>query len=368
MAKKNLFVDPKDVDRIVEQNDLQYLFLLGKRSNGKSSAVKTLRLQKFLETGEKFAYIRRYSSIDMKKYMVNSYFESVPGFDVKEITKGKWEFIDAKDKQLWLCRYDQNGKIVRGDSIGYYVALSEVEHMKSLNFPGVTSLIFEEVCTEQVYLDNEVALLFSIASTILRNNAGIVYLISNTISRVCPYFREFGLDKIYGAKVGDIQIYNYDTTNIGVWLTSEGCTPEGDEITRDSDKMFFGSRAQMIKKGEWDRDDHRKLNDRYHMYNVLYTMVFEFHEHKFLMQFLEHSEKSDNHIWFVQPKNTDIQKKTRIITDVNLEDDLATCGFIPISDGERWMFAQIAGKKVAFSDALTGTEFYQCYKQMVAEK
>ena len=92
---KSLFVNPTDVDRIVKENDLQYLFLLGMRSNGKSSAVKALRLQKFLETGEKFAYIRRYSSVDMKAYRINSYFASVPGFDIKAISKGKYECIDV---------------------------------------------------------------------------------------------------------------------------------------------------------------------------------------------------------------------------------------------------------------------------------
>ena len=364
---KSLFVNPTDVDRIVKENDLQYLFLLGMRSNGKSSAVKALRLQKFLETGEKFAYIRRYSSVDMKAYRINSYFASVPGFDIKAISKGKYECIIAKDGQLWLSRYDEKGKIVRDVACGYYMALSEVEHMKSLNFPGVTSLIFEEVCTEQTYLDNEVGLLFSIVSTIFRNTRGIVYLISNTVSRVCPYFREFGLDQIYGAKVGDVQIYNYDVTNIGVWLTSEG-VEDGEVIAKASDRMFFGSKAKMIKKGEWNQDDHRKLNDRYHMYRVLYTMVFELGPHKFLMQYMEHVNKHDNHIWFVQPKNSEIQPGTRTITDVNLEYDLATYGFIPLSDSERWMFSQIANKKVAFNDALTGTEFYQCYKQMMAVK
>lgn len=366
MVKKGLFVNPQDVDDLVKRNDLQYLFLLGMRSNGKSSAVKALRLKKFMETGEKFAYIRRYSSIDMKGYMVESYFASVPGFDIKEITGGEWEFIKAKNKELWLCRYNEEGKVIKGPSCGYYVALSEVEHMKSLNFPGVTSLIFEEVCTEQVYLDNEVALLFSIASTILRLNAGIVYLISNTISRICPYFREFGLDKIYGAKVGDVQIYEYDTTKIGVWLTSEG-VEDGEIVTKESDKMFFGSRAKMIKKGEWDRDDHRKLEDRYSMYKPLYTMVFEFHEHKFLMQYMSHIEKKNTHIWYVSPKNTDTQKRTRLISNVDLENDLATCGFIPLTENERRIFQQLVNKKIAFSDALTGTEFYQCYKQMQAE-
>ena len=87
----NRYVMPDKVDELVKSKDLQYLILLGRRSNGKSSAVKALALRDFIRTGEKFAYIRRYSSIDMKRYRVNSYFQSVPGFNVQEITEGKAE-------------------------------------------------------------------------------------------------------------------------------------------------------------------------------------------------------------------------------------------------------------------------------------
>ena len=52
MLKKEKFVKPEKVDEVVKKHDLNYLLLLGKRSNGKSSAVKSLLLQRFLLTGQ----------------------------------------------------------------------------------------------------------------------------------------------------------------------------------------------------------------------------------------------------------------------------------------------------------------------------
>lgn len=357
------YVMPDKVDELVKSKDLQYLILLGRRSNGKSSAVKALALRDFIRTGEKFAYIRRYSSIDMKRYRVNSYFQSVPGFNVQEITEDKAELIDARDGELWLANYDNKGKIARGEACGYYMALSEVEHLKSLNFPGVTKIIFEEFCTDQVYLDDEVKLLFSVVSSITRNSACTVFLVANTISRVCPYFREFGLDDIYKAKPGDIQVYQYDTTNIGVWLTSEGSTDEAGD--NESSRMFFGSRARMIKKGEWDHTDHRKLEEYYQNYEIMYNVVFRYDRHMFLMQLLRNSR--GGYIWFVAPKYDAILPKTRIISNEGVEDPRCTIGFIPLSDAEKIMFDLLRQGKVAFTDGLTGTEFRQAYAQMMSE-
>lgn len=361
MFKLANFVTKSKVNSILKGNKLNYLMLLGMRSNGKSSAVKTLMLDNYMKKGEKFFYLRRYD-MDMKNYMIDRYFANVEGFDVRKITKGKWECIKAKNRGLYLCNnvVDKKGnvKVEWGDEVGYYDALSRVEHMKSLNYPDCKSIIFEEFVTNKPYLNDEVNLLFSIVSTVFRLNEGTVFMIANTISRVNPYFREFELTNINDQKIDTLEVYLNDNTRVGVYLTAP---LEGGEDVK-SGNMFFGARAKMIKNGEWEEEKKRRLEYDREEYELLYTMVFKFGENMFLMEFLG---KSNKHVWFVSKKTSEVQKGTRLISDVMVESDITTIGFIPLNKSEEKAFGLLKQGKIAYSDNLTGTEFLQCYKQMI---
>ena len=74
------------------------------------------------------------------------------------------------------------------------MALSASTHYKSTQYPFVKNMIFEEFVTDGLYLQNECNLLMQLVSTVFRNRKdGKVFLIGNTISRVCPYFYEWEL-------------------------------------------------------------------------------------------------------------------------------------------------------------------------------
>ena len=53
------------IKNLVARDDLQYIMLLGQRSNGKSYAVKQHCLTHFWQTGKRFVYVRRWQ-IDRK--------------------------------------------------------------------------------------------------------------------------------------------------------------------------------------------------------------------------------------------------------------------------------------------------------------
>lgn len=363
------FVTKTKINSLLKSNKLNYLMLLGMRSNGKSSAVKTINLENYLKKGEKFFYLRRYD-MDMKNYMIDRYFANVEGFDVRKITKGKWECIKAKNRGLYLCNnvVDNKGnvKIEWGEEVGYYDALSRVEHMKSLNYPDCKSIIFEEFVTNKPYLVDEVNLLFSIVSTVFRLNEGIVYMIANTISRVNPYFREFELTNINEQKIDTLEVYLNDNTRVGVYLTAPLEFGDGKEGKKESkigsSNMFFGARAKMIKNGEWEEEKKRRLEYDREEYDLLYTMVFKFGDNLFLMEFLG---KENKHVWFVTKKTSEVQKGTRLISDVMVESDITTIGFVALNKSEEKAFGLLRQGKIAYGDNLTGTEFLQCYKQMV---
>jgi len=352
------FVNPKQVEKYIKKYDMQYFILLGMRSNGKSCAVRNYALKRAYYFGEMFFYLRRYA-LDMRKFMIESYFESVTGFDVSEITNGDFTKIKVKENKIFVCNETiKNGKKVIdwGQQVGYCGSLSDSEHLKSLNFPNCNKIIFEEFVTDKVYMTNETNLLFNLVSTVFRNNAGVVFLIGNTISEINPYFREFELTKIESQKANSIDIYENDNTKIAVWLTAPI-----DTSNLASNKMSFGEKARMIKNGDWDRSKKRHLERDYKEYNVLYTMVFVFNNKSFLMELLEYKDK---HIWYISRKTSEVQKDTRLISDSFVESDICTIGFIPLNQNENRAFNLLKQGKIAYSDNLTGTQFIQCYEQM----
>lgn len=352
------YIKSEQIRKHIKKHDMQYFLILGMRSNGKSCATKKYCLEQYLDTGKRFFYLRRYA-MDCKNWLVESYFENVNGFNISNITNGKWSKIIAKQGKLYLCNIKiENNKEVKeisNDYIGYYGSLSDSEHLKSLNFPNCENMIFEEFVTDKAYLQKEVNALFSVVSTVFRNERGVVFMVANTITEVNPYFREWELTKISTQPQNSIDVYLSEQTKIVVWLTA----PLDKEV--ESNKMSFGEVARMIKRGEWQRDKKRQLEKNINEYNELYSMVFLFGHKMFLMQLLE---RDNSHVWYITPKTSEIKKGSRVITDEKIENDLSTIGFIPISQNEQRAFNLLKQGKVAYSDNLTGTQFKQCYEQM----
>lgn len=347
--------------RKILKNDPQYLMIIGQRSNGKSYAVKEHVLRRYVDKGKRFVYMRRYDT-DIKDYEVISYFDDMRE-KVKELTHDNYDHITIFRKGIYLAFYDDEMKERRGDRIGYVVALNNDEHLKSQTFPDTETVIYEEFVTANLYLPNEPTRLFNVISTIARNGKVNVIMIGNTVSRINPYFTEWELNGAIRQKQDTLELYEFREENevvrVGVYLCNS--------ISHNSG-MFFGTSARMINKGLYHSDPQPSLEDGVEMYEVKYSVVFEYNEHKFLMQFLRH-KMTGTYTWYIQPKNTPIQKGTRVVSNIYTSDPLTTLSFNTfLSDGERKIFETFRAGKIAYSDDLTGTEFKQCYRQFMATK
>lgn len=363
--KKIKFVSYKTLKRI----DAEYIILLGQRSNGKSYAVKELCLRDAYEKGEEFAYLRRYDS-DVKDYLVTEYFEDFiirnenDENKIMEITNGEYDTISAFRKNIYFAVTDPvSGKVTRCKRIGRMFDLSGVEHHKSLQYPNITKIVYEEFVTKFSYLPNEPSLLFNLTSTIFRMRKGKVFCIGNTVSRICPYFGEWGLVNISRQKIGTIDIYNIKTdsgfdkteTHIAVYLT--------DAINFNSG-MFFGNSSKAIVNGVWETDEQPHLIGDIDDYNSIYSLVFLYDKNMFLCEFLQSKIDPNSFTWFVTPKTTPIQKNTRVCSNLYSINYLHTQGFKPLNDKESTIFNMLKTGKVCYSDNLTGTEFLQCYNMI----
>lgn len=361
---KSDYLSYKDVAKIVKQNNLQYLLLIGQRSNGKSYACKELALRAAYDKGELFTYLRRYKS-SIKTYMVEEYFADMMVADdkgrtvISAITNGEYSTISCYRGVIYFAKY-ADGTIERGAVAGYAHALTDLESLKSRQFPNVKYILFEEMIATGLYLYDEPNKLQNYVSTIFRNATGHVLMIGNTISRIVPYFQEWELDGIPKQTQGTIEIYKFQTkdkeTRIGVFLC---------ETLNKSTGMFFGSAAKMIVGGEWDRREQPKLPHDLDDYTPLYHIVFKYSDKAvFLLTFLQLKEDHSKMIWYVEPKTTPIKEGTRVVSPDLSDSRLYTKDFIPINEKEMKIFDYLREEKIAYSDNLTGTEYKRCLEML----
>lgn len=358
--KKYNFVKRK----IIESIQAQFIILLGQRSNGKSFSVKESVLIDAYKNGNEFGYLRRYEQ-DTKDYMVIEYFNDFIPDKISEITNGNYDTITVYRKSIYFGKTDpETGTVEKCQKIGNVFSLATYERYKSRMFPNITTLIYEEFITDGYYLPNESKKLFSLVSSIARMRQIKVYCIGNTISRICPYFNEWQLVNIPKQKTGTIDIYTVkdtetDTTvKVAVYLT---------DAMKINSGMFFGNAAKSIVSGMWETDEHPHLIGRKTDYNILYTLVFIYDKSMFLCEFLQSKKEPNNFTWFISPKNTPVQDNTRIVSNNYIFNELATIGFTSLNSKESVIFNYLRNKRICFSDNLTGTEFFQCYKMLIRQ-
>lgn len=152
-------------------------FCVGARGCGKTYGTKKWAIKRYLKTGEKFIYLRRYKE------------------DLKDIDR----FFDTlvNDKELSAHQLTVKGKrfYVDGEECGEALSLSIAQARKSVEYPNTNLIIFDEFIIEkgyQHYLDNEVIKLFNFMDSIFRNRDNCRCLcLANSIVWSNPYFAFF---------------------------------------------------------------------------------------------------------------------------------------------------------------------------------
>lgn len=334
----------------------KWFMLLGQRANGKSYQVKKLCLEdafKGMSTGTgKFMYLRRWKE-DVKQDSVTSYFNDAP---IAEITEGKYTGIVAYHGFIYFTYIDDTddeGKTKRAEpAIGQYWSLNERERAKSLVFKGFTNLIFEEFITDKLYLSEyEADYLQQFCSTLYRHDAGRVFLIGNTLSRVCPYFSAWALEPVLRMKPGDIQIFHYyvdDETTIDIAV--EYC-----QNANYKNKMFFGQTQKQIISGEWETKNAPKLPKKLEYYDMIDEMIIEYQMFKFCLKLLV-DPKTGGIITYIYPLTTS-RKILRILTDRPSDNPFISCRLDLNNESEKLIDNCFRNNKIFYSDNLTAADF-----------
>lgn len=232
-----------------------YNVIIGERSNGKTFACLVHALQNYFELGEQFVYVRRWST-DVKPMRLNELFASVVSSGtLARISDGKYKTIIYKTGRFYLANFNDEGKAIYSDTdiLGFAMSLNEGEHNKSISYPKVTTIIFDEFLTSNVYLENEFILFMNLVSTIVRQRTNVkIFMLGNTVNKYSPYFKEMGLNNVLHMEQGTIDVYSYGKTKLTVAV--EYCASTEKSKSNNFYFAFDNPKLKMITGGKWELD------------------------------------------------------------------------------------------------------------------
>lgn len=190
----------------IKKENAQINLIFGGKSIGKSYNIKHEEMiLHYLETKNRFILLRRWQE-DISSLWCEQYFADV---DIYKITKGKYNCISIYRKTVYFANYvSETGKTEKGEKIGYIMSLSTEQHMSSASFLDVDSIVFEEFMERGGrYIANEPDRLMIFYNTIDRNRGVTkLWLVGNTITRVCPYLQDWNIQNIVShMKIGEIK-------------------------------------------------------------------------------------------------------------------------------------------------------------------
>jgi hypothetical protein len=174
-------------------------FIVGGRGLGKTYGAKRLGIRNCLNKGEEFIYLRRYK--EELKAARDTFFADIeaefPNHDARLFgNKGQVSPILIRDNSESETEWKARNKNRVWTTACYFVALSVAQGQKSVAFPKVTLVIFDEFIIERAtnsgYLKGEVSALLNFYNTVDRGQDKTrVLLLANSVSIMNPYFAEW---------------------------------------------------------------------------------------------------------------------------------------------------------------------------------
>lgn len=291
MAKKKeekpIYYSPQ---KILETNST-YNMIIGERSNGKTYSILKYAIEEYFKTGGQLAIVRRWAE-DIRGQRSADIFASInDNNEVEKISGGRFQGIHYYNRKFYLCTYSDNGKPIYNmdtDCFGYVFALSESEHNKSISYPRVTTIMFDEFLTNKGQLQDEFVTFMNTISTIIRQRTNVkIFMLGNTVNKYSPYFKEMGLKHIDKMKQGSIEVYTYGTSELRVAV--EYC---GSNKTLKKNSYFFAfdnPKLNMITNGAWELALYPHCPEKYKPNQIVFTFFILFEDETYQCEVVQNS-------------------------------------------------------------------------------
>jgi len=185
-----------DYDKVLGFN-ATYNFLVTSRGLGKTYGAIKMCVKDFLKNGNEFIYLRRYkteiSSAAKHLFDALNLNKEFPGYTL--LSEGNKFFIQE------IKENNEDEKPLK-IPIGYSVALSTANILKSTNFANVRTIVYDEFLLGPGvfhYLPNEVEAFLDFYETVARMRDVRVFFLGNAITQSNPYFNYFRLSLPYNS-------------------------------------------------------------------------------------------------------------------------------------------------------------------------
>jgi len=174
-------------DTVMSYNAV-FNFVVGARGLGKTYGIKKFAIRDALRNGNQFIYLRRFKTELLGR---GTFFADIahefPKYDLRvngNVAESAPIGTRSEKKRKWTL-------------IGYFVSLSTAQTQKSIAYPKVKTIIYDEFIIEKGalhYLPNEAQMLNEFFSTVDRwKDKTRVFFLANAVSISNPYFIEYDI-------------------------------------------------------------------------------------------------------------------------------------------------------------------------------
>ena len=263
--------------------DCVYNVIFGERSNGKTYSVLQYAIEQYFTNHTQVAIVRRWKEDITGRRASDMWTALNENQEVARISNGEYQGVTYWSGKFFVCNYDDNGKPIYNidtDCIGYTFALSENEHNKSISYPRVATVLFDEFLTKSLYLNDEFVLFMNTLSTIIRQRTNVkIFMCGNTVNKFCPYFSEMGLTHVKDMKQGSIDVYTYGESELKVAV--EFCASSESTKKNNFYFAFNNPKLSMITSGAWELDIYPHLPMKYRPKNIVFTYFIIFNDYTY---------------------------------------------------------------------------------------
>lgn len=249
----------------------QYNIIVGERANGKTIAVQRKVINDYIHARKHSMYVRKFET-EVKGAIGRQVwvgFENLPTPDdfegnyIQYISNYEFDKIVFHRQHFYLAKTVDGKKVLEENPFMYTMPLSLWESYKSVGYPPIWNIVFEEFNSRKTIPD-EVNKFLNVVSTVVRDKSiASIYMIGNTISQHSPYFRQFGLKELRYMKPGDLDEYVFRDGDREMKVAVEFCEPKSANGGKDSDKYFLFdeiAKKSNIINAKWEMPDYPFLD------------------------------------------------------------------------------------------------------------
>lgn len=243
MTKKYYY----DYDKVMGYG-ATFNFLITSRGLGKTYGAIKMAVKDFLKNGHEFIYLRRYKTeiTSASKHLFDALNLNKEFKDYTLICEGNKFFIQKH-------KSDDDDEKPEKQLMGYAIALSTANILKSTNFASVRTIIYDEFLLGPGvfhYLPNEVEAFLDFYETVSRMRDVRVFFLGNAITQSNPYFNYFRLTLPYNS--------NFKTFKNGLIVVNYATNAdyvEAKKITKFGQLIAGTHYSDYAIENDWLSDD-----------------------------------------------------------------------------------------------------------------